>query len=411
MLSIYSWPTVILHLDGDAFFASVIQAIYPRLKGKPLVVGQERGIATAVSYEAKRLGVTRGMRISEIKKHFPSCLTFNSDYETYNLFSQKMFAILRTFSPIVEEYSVDEAFADLKGLRRPYNMSYKEIGAAIKEKIESSLGITISVGISLTKSLAKLASSSHKPSGLTVVNGRSIDSLLKNTKIGDVWGIGPQTSAYLQKLGIVTAYDFAMKPEEFVTTKLSKPFFEIWQELRGTQVYAINSQPKTEFQTMTRSQTFYPPITQKDILWSRINTHIEDAFVRARSLHYAVKRITLFLKTQDFRYHAKEIEFQNPALYPFVVRSELRSCFDVIYRSKTLYRTTGCTIHHLENAETIQQTLFGNKPLEEKVKRIYPLLDQKKIDFGTRMLDRKKKEKQSDETKLRIPFVSLSNEL
>src|SRR5262245_49168656 len=130
-----SWPTVVLHLDGDAFFVSVLQAINPSLKGKPVVAGSERGIATAASYEAKKYGIKRAMRIDEVRKLCPEVIVMHSDYETYSLFSQKMFDIMREFSPTVEEYSIDEGFADLKGLRRPLRMTYQEIAKAMKNKV------------------------------------------------------------------------------------------------------------------------------------------------------------------------------------------------------------------------------------------------------------------------------------
>jgi DNA polymerase-4/DNA polymerase V len=120
-----SWPKAVLCLDGDAFFASVTQAVHPELKGKPVVTGWERGIATAVSYEARALGVTRGMRCWEIKKQFPTVTITTSDYRIYHLFSEKMFTVMRKYSPCVEVYSVDEGFADLKGMRirRPSHSS------------------------------------------------------------------------------------------------------------------------------------------------------------------------------------------------------------------------------------------------------------------------------------------------
>ena len=128
MLQIRPWPETILHIDGDAFFASVTQAVNPQLKNKPVVTGKERGIATAISYEAKKYGVHRGMRYGEIKKVCPNCIFIDSDYELYALFSHRMFEIIRQFSFVVEEYSIDEGFVDLKGLRKPLNMSYEEIG-------------------------------------------------------------------------------------------------------------------------------------------------------------------------------------------------------------------------------------------------------------------------------------------
>ena len=99
MFQLRSWPNVILHIDGDAFFASVMQAVRPSLKGKPVVTGQERGIATAISYEARKYGITRAMRMSEIKKICPQCIIVDSDYELYDLFAKKMFAIVRSFTP------------------------------------------------------------------------------------------------------------------------------------------------------------------------------------------------------------------------------------------------------------------------------------------------------------------------
>src|SRR4030043_1017305 len=126
-LTIRSWPRAILHLDADAFFASCEQAIHPELKGKPVVTGRERGMVAAASYEAKAKGVKTGMIFSEVKKVCPEAIILPSDYETYSLFSVRMFEILRRFSPDVEEYSIDEAFADLTGMRRSLHSSYEKI--------------------------------------------------------------------------------------------------------------------------------------------------------------------------------------------------------------------------------------------------------------------------------------------
>lgn len=150
LITIHSWPRAILHIDADAFFASCEQAIHPELKGKPVVTGKERGIVAAASYEAKAMGVERGMRLVEVKKRFPGVILLPSDYETYSLFSIRMFEILRRFSPDVEEYSIDEAFADLTGLRRTFHGSYESIAAKIQQAISGELGISISAGISLS---------------------------------------------------------------------------------------------------------------------------------------------------------------------------------------------------------------------------------------------------------------------
>lgn len=407
MFPIHSWPNVILHLDGDAFFASVTQAVNPSLKGKPLVTGRERGIATSFSYEAKKAGVRRGMRFSEIKKICPDCIFVESDYEIYSLFSQKMFSVLRGYSPTVEEYSIDEGFADLKGLRRPLNMSYFEIGKAVKDKIEKNLGITVSVGISLTKSLAKLASSYKKPSGLMVVGGRSVEEFLKKISIDKVWGIGPNTTAYLINLGITTAYDFVMKPESFIKGELSKPYFEIWRELRGEKVYEINPKEKTEYKSISRTQTFVPPLTDPVILKAKLMNHIEEAFEKARKLKYQVGKLSIFLKSQKFQYFITEIKLSESTAYPMMIRDEIEAGFKKIYKKGVLFRTTGCTISDLTDAKDSQSTLFSDNAKLEKAKKIYPLYEAGKIDFGSCLFDKERRKEKSKSPRQLMNLFSL----
>src|SRR6266542_1977879 len=126
-LTLQSFPRAVLHIDGDAFFASCEQARDPQLQGKPVITGKERGIAASMSYEAKAHGVTRGMRLFEIKRLCPDAVILPSDCETYSLLSQRLFAIVRRYTPELEEYGIDEVFADLTGLRRPLHMSYEEL--------------------------------------------------------------------------------------------------------------------------------------------------------------------------------------------------------------------------------------------------------------------------------------------
>ena len=235
-ISLSSWPQAILHLDADAFFASCEQAIHPELRGRPVITGKERGIVAAASYEAKAKGVQRGVRLSDVKKICPDAVILPSDYETYSLFSVRMFEILRRFSPDVEEYSIDEAFVDLTGLRRSFHGSYESIARAMQETIQKELGLSVSVGVSLSKVLAKIGSKHKKPHGITMIPGREIHLFLENLPVEKVWGIGPNTAAYLNKCGITTALQFARKDEEFVKKHLSKPYQEIWHEPNGRSV-------------------------------------------------------------------------------------------------------------------------------------------------------------------------------
>src|SRR5499427_378157 len=136
-LTLHAFPRAIVHIDGDAFFASCEQSRRPKLQGRPVITGKERGIAASMSYEAKARGVTRGMRIADIRKVCPDAVILPSDYETYSLLSKRFFAIVRRYTPEVEEYSVDECFADLTGLRRPllYQIWQELNGASIFELV------------------------------------------------------------------------------------------------------------------------------------------------------------------------------------------------------------------------------------------------------------------------------------
>ncbi len=402
-----SWPEAILCLDGDAFFASVTQAVHPELKGKPVVTGYERGIATAVSYEARRLGVVRGMRCWEIQKQFPTVVITHSDYRLYHLFSEKMFSVIRRYSPCVEVYSVDEGFADLKGMRRPLHMSYTQIAATIKREIEGSLGITVSIGVSVTKSLAKLAVNKNKPSGLTIVGGKDIDSILRETPVEKIWGIGGASTALLNKLGIKTAYEFTKKPDTFIKRYFSKPYQEIWRELNGEMVYGVNPNAKREYKSMTRSSTVTPATNNKDILWARLLAHIEDVFLKARNYTYAVKRLTIYLKSQDFHHHAIEIKLAEPTSFPLAIRKELKDGFEKIYRKGVLYRASGATIYDFcENTQKQASLFFGNSEFEKKAKKVYPVYEAKKVDFGTSLFDSDRLIRKKKEIKLSIPLLS-----
>ncbi len=408
MFQVYDWPQVILHLDGDSFFSSVMQAVNPRLRGRAMVTGSERGVATAISPEAKKLGIIRATPIFEIKKRFPQVIIVASDYELFQMFSQKMFTILRKYAPTIEEYSVDEAFADLKGLRRPLNMTYQEIAQAVKHDIESSLGISISVGVSITKSLAKIASNFNKPSGLTLIPGRFIQNYLGKVPIENVWGIGTNTSSYLQKLGIKTALEFASRSEDFVTTHLSRPFFEIWQELRGHQVYALSGASKTSYQSITRSRTFTPATNNPYVLWGRILGHVEEAFIEARRFRYRVGSISLFLKTQSFRYHHSDIKPLTPAEYPHLIKKDLEEAFSRVYQHSTTYRTTGVTISGLEEAASTQGSLFDQTASDEKIKKTYPLIEAGKVHFGSSLYEGRKLQEKKP-THFAIPTMSLTD--
>jgi DNA polymerase-4 len=281
-LTLHAFPRAILHIDGDAFFASWEQSRDPQLKGKPVITGKERGIASSMSYEAKACGVTRGMRLFEIKRLCPEAIILPSDYETYGLLSKRFFAIVRRYTPDVEEYSIDECFADLTGLRRPLHMSYERIAESVKRDLDTELGFTFSVGLAPNKVLAKIASKWQKPSGLTAIPGYSIHQYLEQLPVGKVWGVGNQTAALLAKYGVRTALDFARKPEVWVNKYLTKPFAEIWQELNGRCVLPLQTQEKLTYQSIQKVKTFTPASSDRAFVFAQLAKNISRTPVSKR---------------------------------------------------------------------------------------------------------------------------------
>ena len=150
-----SFPRAILHVDSDSFFASCEIAKDPSLRGKPVVTGYERGIASSMSYEAKALGITRGMRISDIRKMCPTAIIVNSDYDSYAIYASRMYLIVKRYTPIVEEYSIDECFADLTGQDEVLHLSYEDIARKIQKDLSDELAISFTIGLSVNKLLAE----------------------------------------------------------------------------------------------------------------------------------------------------------------------------------------------------------------------------------------------------------------
>jgi len=381
-LTIRSWPQAVLHIDADAFFASCEQAIHPELRGRPVITGKERGIVAAASYEAKARGVSRGVPLSDVKKICPDAVIVPSDYETYSLFSLRMFDILRRFSPDVEEYSIDEAFVDLTGLRRSFHGPYSRIARKMQETIEKELGITVSVGVSLSKVLAKIGSKHRKPNGLTVIPGRDIHLYLAGLPAEKVWGIGPNTAAFLRKFGITTALQFARKDEAFIRRHLSKPYHEIWHELNGRSVYPVSVESKSSYQSISKTKTFTPASADEAFVFAQFSKNLENACIKARRYRLAATRLILFLRQQDFRDAGMELKLTRPTAFPADLFGPLREGFDSIYRPRTPYRQTGVVLAGLLPEADVQYTLFDDPSRIEKMGKIYRAVDHLSERFG-----------------------------
>jgi len=381
-LMMSSYPQAIMHIDADAFFASCEQAIHPEMKGKPVICGKERGIVAAASYEAKARGVQRGMRLFEVKKVCPDCIILPSDYETYSLFSVRMFEILRRYSPDVEEYSIDEAFVDLTGLRRTYHGSYESIADTMRHTIATELGITVSAGVSLSKVLAKIGSKHKKPNGLTMIPGREIHSYLDKLPVEKVWGIGVNTTAFLKKHGIETALQLARREQGWVDKFLSKPYREIWNELNGRSVFPVTIESKDSYQSISKAKTFTPASMDETFVFAQLSKNLENACIKARRYRLAANRVVLFLRKQDFTSNGIEIKLSKPTSYPLELFKLLREGFERVFEPKSLYRQTGVVLSGLVPETGIQYSLFDDMARIDKMSKIYESMDKISQKYG-----------------------------
>ncbi|GJL61878.1 MAG: DNA polymerase IV [Nitrospirales bacterium] len=381
-LTIQHLPKAILHIDGDAFFAAVEQSRNPALKGKPVVTGKERGIAASMSYEAKACGVTRGMRLSEIKRVCPQVVVLPSDYETYSLLSKRMFSIVRRYTSEVEEYSIDECFADITGLQRPLKGSYQQIAGRIKHMLDVELGFTFSVGLAPTKVVAKVGSKWKKPSGLTCIPGWEIHRYLQKLPVEKIWGIGAQTTAFLAKNRIRTALEFARLSERWIQQHLTKPSYEIWQELRGTSVLPLETKEKDTYQSVQKFKTFSPPSNDHGFVFSQLSKNIENACMKIRRYHLVAGSAICLLRTQDFRDYGLEVSFSRPTAFSHEVIHALRPLFNQLFSHQLQYRSTGVMLGKLREDANLQLNLFDPPLHIEKYQRIYQTIDSLRGRYG-----------------------------
>lgn len=381
-----SFPQAILHLDGDAFFTSIEQAVNPAWKGKPMVTGKERGIISCASYEAKKLGIKRGIRLHEAQRMCPDLIVLPSDYETYSLYSKRMFNIMRRFTPLVEEHSIDEGFADITGLRRVHRSSYQEIAQDIKQAIQKELGITVSVGLSLSKGLTKLASKFRKPDGFTAIAGYHIHLFLQRHTLEDIWGFGHNTTRLLEKQGLRTAYDFVMKPEKWADRILGKIGREIWNELRGNAIHPVVTEEKSSYATISKCKTFTAPSSDPDFVYAKLIRNVESAFIKMRRYKLRTRWMTVSLRRKDFTQVAMEAKLNRATSATQEVLPMVKQLFDQLIEPATEYRTTIVILGELEDDLVEQAELFEDRLRIDRMDRASRVIDEVNERFGKHKL-------------------------
>jgi len=372
-----------MHVDCDAFFTSCEQARDPKLKGRPVATGQERGIVSCASYEAKRRGVARPMRMFEAKKICPELVVLPSDYELYSIYSERMFALLRQVTPDVEEYSIDEAFCDITGLRRMYRTSYETIARSTKESIQKDLGITVSIGLSLSKTLAKICSKQNKPDGFLAVPGNRLHEFLGGIPLERVCGFGPNTVALLQKYGVRNVFDYVKRPQSFADKLLGKTGRELWQELRGVSVYTVSNQPKEKYLSISKTKTFMPASSDKDFVKGQLMRNLESAFIKLRRHHLSARTIVVYLRKSDFREKGVEARINRQSSSTLDFTAVCSQLFESVFEPQAVYRSTGVIISDIRvEQEAMQLTLFESPLKIEEIRQISKAVDSINERYG-----------------------------
>lgn len=380
------FPRAILHIDGDSFFASCEVACRPWLRGKPVVTGSERGIASSMTYEAKARGISRGMRISDMRKVCPDLILLESDYDAYKIYSRRMCNIVRRYTSIVEEYSIDECFADITGMDEKFKMTYEDLVMKIREDLHSSLGITFSFGLSVNKSLAKLASKWQKPRGVTIIPKNRIDEFTSTTQIGKVWGIGASTTLTMKRKGINTAFELAQKDRFWMKENFDRPVMEIYEELRGAFVMNLSQGGHHDYSSIQKTGTFRPSSRDRAVVFAHLSRNIESAARRLRTLGLYTGRVSFFLKTQEFQYISAEIKLPQSTSTPQHVLEFVRARFECIFKPGILYRATGVTFGDLRNATVRSFDLFGYSAGHMRSEKIYETVDRMEAKYGRNTL-------------------------
>ena len=229
----------ILHIDMDAFYASVEQVDQPELLGKPVIIGgSHRGVVAAASYEARKFGVRSAMPIFQARRLCPNGIFLSVRRRRYQEVSLQVMQILDTVSPLVEQVSIDEAFIDITGtesLHGPEPALIKKIKDAIKHRTS----LTCSIGIAPNRFLAKIASEMNKPDGWTIINEDDVPALLQKLPINRIPRIGPKTAQVMKELGIQTAVDVLRFSREFWVKRLVKGGIDFYEKAQGIGPTAV----------------------------------------------------------------------------------------------------------------------------------------------------------------------------
>jgi len=371
---------MILHIDMDAFYASVEQLDNSELKGKCIIVGgtSKRGVVSAASYEARKFGVHSAMPMYRAKQKCPHGIFLFPRIDRYKEVSKKIMSILNDFSPLVEPVSIDEAYVDITGCKTIFGET-EEIGIKIKKKIKESINLTCSIGIAPNKFLAKIASDMNKPDGLFVIMPDKVQHFIESLPIQKVPGVGKTSFKHLEQIGIQTLGDVKKYPEKMLMKRLGKFGQRLIELSKGIDNSSV--EPYAKRKSISREETLREDTREKKLLSKYLLRQAEKVGRDLRRLGVKGRSITLKIKRSDFKQVTRRTTIDIPTQSSKVIYIEAKKLLDA-YKILKKIRLIGLGVSGLVSDDLpIQMDLFSNNKKKntswEKVDRAVDTITKK----------------------------------
>jgi len=380
----------ILHVDMDAFYASVEQLDHPELKGLPVIVGADprngagRGVVAACSYEARKFGVHSALPISQAWRRCPQGTYVRPRLARYQEVSREIMAVFRDYTDLVEPLSIDEAFLDVTGSTTLLG-SAEDIARQIKEQIQRETGLSASVGVATNKFLAKIASDLDKPDGMVVVPDDGVEAFLRHLPISKLWGVGPKTEAKLGKLGIGTIGELAAITQSTLARTLGSSGTHLWELAHGRDDRAVT--PNWEPKSISNETTFARDTQSREQLVATLRRLSDKVAARLRKQNYRTRTISLKLRYSSFATYSRQKSLPEPTDDGDMIFEQVRTLFETFPLDESI-RLIGVGTSNLmaKNQEPAQLRLFSSQQQDrDKLSRA---LDEIHERFGDDSLHR-----------------------
>ena len=292
-------PRRILHIDADAFYASVEQRDHPELRGKPVAVGwsERGGVVLTASYEARRYGVRSAMPSLQAKQLCPELIFVSARMPVYKQLSLELREVFSRYSDLLEVVSIDEAYLDVTEPKRG-PASGTLIGQAIKREVRDATGLSVSVGVAAGKFLAKLASGMNKPDGLSVITPRDAAQVLAALPVAKIHGVGPVTAQKLRSLHILTGEDLLQQSQERLEHHFGKFGLFLYQIARGEDERPVRARERKSYGA---ERTFLTPLQSEREVWEMLLPLTEQVTTYLRDANLCARTLTLKLKDRDYQ--------------------------------------------------------------------------------------------------------------